>query len=165
MYVTTTWLDETVIDTTLLDDQTSEAHVSPTGRTMPGASSSSQEISLTSLGHLIGTSRSRRESRIPVRFNDYVVQGKHNYGVEHTLNYSFLNNLNKYFVSNINKTIEPKSYEEASHDPNWGSSMNEEMEALHRNHTWDIIDLPKNRKPIGCQWMYKIKYNPNSEIE
>ena len=44
-------------------------------------------------------------------------------------------------------------------------AMNLEMEALYRNNTWEITDLPKGRKPIGCRWIYKIKYKSNGEIE
>ncbi|MFS7952191.1 putative RNA-directed DNA polymerase [Helianthus anomalus] len=43
--------------------------------------------------------------------------------------------------------------------------MNVEMEALLRNQTWNVVDLPANRKPIGCKWVYKIKYKANGEIE
>ncbi|KAJ0881528.1 putative RNA-directed DNA polymerase [Helianthus annuus] len=43
--------------------------------------------------------------------------------------------------------------------------MNNEMEALYRNNTWVVVDLPKGRKPIGCKWVYKIKYKANGEAE
>ncbi|KAJ0621799.1 putative RNA-directed DNA polymerase [Helianthus annuus] len=43
--------------------------------------------------------------------------------------------------------------------------MNNEMEALHRNNTWVIVDLPKGRKSIGCKWVYKIKYKASGEVE
>ncbi|GKE70860.1 putative RNA-directed DNA polymerase [Tanacetum coccineum] len=36
---------------------------------------------------------------------------------------------------------------------------------LNKNNTWVITDLPLNRKPIGCKWIYKIKYKSNEEIE
>ncbi|GKA39546.1 ribonuclease H-like domain-containing protein, partial [Tanacetum coccineum] len=36
---------------------------------------------------------------------------------------------------------------------------------LNKNNTWVITDLPLNRKPIGCKWIYKIKYKSNKEIE
>lgn len=39
------------------------------------------------------------------------------------------------------------------------------MEALNRNNTWVLVDLPPGRKPIGCKWIYKIKYKSNGEIE
>lgn len=43
--------------------------------------------------------------------------------------------------------------------------MNEEMETLYKNNTWEIIDFSKGRKAIGCRWIYKIKYKTNGEIE
>ncbi|XP_071728755.1 uncharacterized mitochondrial protein AtMg00810-like [Rutidosis leptorrhynchoides] len=43
--------------------------------------------------------------------------------------------------------------------------VNAEMEALHINQTWILTDLPPNRKPIGCKWIYRIKYKSNGEIE
>ena len=141
-------LDETFFDTTFdSDDQTSEVPESSSDRSMPSHSDSTEESShldsLPSLGQSIGVSRSRRESRIPMKLNDYIVEGTHRYRIEHTLNYSVLSTENKCFCSNLNKTIETKTSEDASIDPNWVEAMNNEMEALYRNHTWDIVDLLK----------------------
>ncbi|GJX12657.1 putative RNA-directed DNA polymerase [Tanacetum coccineum] len=57
------------------------------------------------------------------------------------------------------------NYKEAINDNNWVEAMNNEMEALNRNQTWEITDLPKGRRPIGCKWIYIIKYKSNGEIE
>ncbi|GKA97178.1 ribonuclease H-like domain-containing protein [Tanacetum coccineum] len=43
--------------------------------------------------------------------------------------------------------------------------MNQEMNALLRNGTWEIIDLPKDRKAISSKWIYKIKYPSSGEID
>ncbi|GJY78378.1 putative RNA-directed DNA polymerase [Tanacetum coccineum] len=43
--------------------------------------------------------------------------------------------------------------------------MNNEIEALNRNNTWTIIDLPTGRKPIGCKWLFKIIYKALGEID
>ncbi|XP_023772322.1 uncharacterized protein LOC111920980 [Lactuca sativa] len=146
-----------------------EAIMPPTGSSVPSSSSvseeNSQSILTPSMDQFIGVSRSRRESHMPVNFADYIVDGKYKYGVERSVNYSFLDSETKCFISNLNKTVEPKSYNEAFSDPNWIKAMNDEMEALHRNNTWEITDLPKNRKPIGCKWVYKIKYKSNGEID
>ncbi|GJW90197.1 ribonuclease H-like domain-containing protein, partial [Tanacetum coccineum] len=32
------------------------------------------------------------------------------------------------------------------------------MDVLLRNDTWDILDLPKDRKAIGSKWIFKKKY-------
>lgn len=39
------------------------------------------------------------------------------------------------------------------------------MEALIRNETWEITELPPGIKAIGAKWIYKIKYLSNGDIE
>ncbi|GKE35262.1 ribonuclease H-like domain-containing protein [Tanacetum coccineum] len=56
-------------------------------------------------------------------------------------------------------------YSDVLKDPNWVDAMNNEIEALNINNTWVICDLPIGRKPIGCKWIYKIKYKASGEIE
>nr|GEX58191.1 ribonuclease H-like domain-containing protein [Tanacetum cinerariifolium] len=46
-----------------------------------------------------------------------------------------------------------------------GNVFSEEMNALLRNGTWEIVDLPKGRKAIGSKWIYKIKFQSNGEID
>ena len=43
--------------------------------------------------------------------------------------------------------------------------MNEELNALHKNHTWDIVDLPLGWYIVGCRWVYKIKTKANRFVE
>nr|GEU51383.1 hypothetical protein [Tanacetum cinerariifolium] len=44
-------------------------------------------------------------------------------------------------------------------------AMNNEIEALHRNNTCNVYDLPIGKKPTGCKWIWKIKYKASGEIE
>ncbi|GJQ90843.1 ribonuclease H-like domain-containing protein [Tanacetum coccineum] len=55
-------------------------------------------------------------------------------------------------------------YFEASKYPHWTDAMNQEMDALLRNGTWEIIKLSKDRKAIGSKWIHKIKYRSSGEI-
>ncbi|GKB22798.1 ribonuclease H-like domain-containing protein [Tanacetum coccineum] len=50
-------------------------------------------------------------------------------------------------------------------NPNWVEAMNNEIEALNRNNTWTICDLPPRRKAIGSKWLWKIKYKSTGAIE
>ena len=43
--------------------------------------------------------------------------------------------------------------------------MNEELDALHKNHTWDMVDLPHGQSVVGCRWVYKIKTKANGSVE
>lgn len=65
----------------------------------------------------IGLIRTRRETRFPSKFSDYIVEGKYKYGIEKTLNYLKLTSENKCFVSSLDKTVEPQSFYEASLNP------------------------------------------------
>ncbi|XP_071695611.1 uncharacterized protein [Rutidosis leptorrhynchoides] len=109
--------------------------------------------------------RSIRESVLPRKFNDYVMSSKAKYGIENFANCAKLDKRNFLFTSSLNKQVEPTNYFEASKDTNWVEAMNTEMEALYRNNTWVLTDLPPNRKPIGSKWIYKIKYKSTGEIE
>ena len=55
------------------------------------------------------------------------------------------------FVINISHDCEPNSYDEASIDPAWQKAMTQEFLALHDNNTWTLINLPKDKKPVGCR--------------
>jgi len=42
--------------------------------------------------------------------------------------------------------------------------MNEEMAALDVNATWELIVLRKDKKVIGCKWVYKLKHNADGSV-
>jgi hypothetical protein len=43
--------------------------------------------------------------------------------------------------------------------------MNAKITALEDNHTWLLTDLPPNKIPIGCKWVYKVKHKVDGSIE
>jgi hypothetical protein len=42
--------------------------------------------------------------------------------------------------------------------------MREEIEAVERNKTWELVDLPHRHRPIGLKWVYKLKKNKDSKV-
>jgi hypothetical protein len=42
--------------------------------------------------------------------------------------------------------------------------MDEEMAALHANAIWELVTLPKDKKTIGCKWVYKVKHNADGFV-
>ena len=42
--------------------------------------------------------------------------------------------------------------------------MEEEMCTLIENETWNLVDAPKCVKPVGCRWVYKVKYNEDGSV-
>nr|GEY26131.1 ribonuclease H-like domain-containing protein [Tanacetum cinerariifolium] len=93
--------------------------------------------------------RSYRQTKLPTSLNDFVIEGKVKFGVKKVVSYANLNHENYCFAFSLDKSIEPTCYEEAILDNNWIDAMNAEIEALNKNHTWDITNLPANRKAIG----------------
>ena len=43
--------------------------------------------------------------------------------------------------------------------------MKEELDALHKNNTWDLIDLPPGKSVVGCKWVYKINTCSDGTID
>jgi hypothetical protein len=43
--------------------------------------------------------------------------------------------------------------------------MTEELSALNRTGTWDIVPLPPNVVPITCKWVFKVKTKSIGSIE
>ena len=43
--------------------------------------------------------------------------------------------------------------------------MQEEIEALYKNKTWDLVSLPQGRKAMGNKRVYKIKRDANNQVE
>ncbi|WJZ92580.1 hypothetical protein VitviT2T_011566 [Vitis vinifera] len=43
--------------------------------------------------------------------------------------------------------------------------MNVEMEALKKNKTWELVKLSAGKKPVGCKWVYTVKYRADGSIE
>ena len=43
--------------------------------------------------------------------------------------------------------------------------MKEELDALSKNHTWDLVILPLRKSVVGCKWIYKIKTRFDGSIE
>ncbi|GKC15825.1 ribonuclease H-like domain-containing protein, partial [Tanacetum coccineum] len=109
--------------------------------------------------------RSSRQSKLPPKLNDYVPNSKTRYDLDKFVNHTWLSAENCSFVANVNKIFKPKSYEEAALDKNWVQAMNEEMQALYENNTWDLVELPRNRRAIGSKWVYKTKLKSTGEID
>ncbi|RVW87124.1 Retrovirus-related Pol polyprotein from transposon TNT 1-94 [Vitis vinifera] len=59
----------------------------------------------------------------------------------------------------------PNSVQEVLVDPRWKAAMNEEMKSLQKNETWELVECPPGKKPVGCRWIYTVKYKADGSIE
>jgi hypothetical protein len=71
------------------------------------------------------------------------------YGFEDLVSYALLTS-----------TEDPSTFQEAIESfekDKWMKAMVEEMESLSKNKTWELTELPKGKKSIGCKWVFKKK--------
>jgi hypothetical protein len=60
--------------------------------------------------------------------------------------------------------VEPKNFNEASKDINWLKSMNEELDHIEKNDTWELVPRPTYKNVIESRWVYKNKMNEQVNI-
>jgi hypothetical protein len=49
--------------------------------------------------------------------------------------------------------VEPKNFNEASKEVNWLQLMNEELDQIEKNDTWELVPSPANKNEIGSKWV------------
>ena len=42
--------------------------------------------------------------------------------------------------------------------------MVEELQAIERNNTWELVELPTHTKAIEVKWVFKLKHNADGSI-
>ena len=68
------------------------------------------------------------------------------------------------FMMKVATVRKPETFSEAAKDPRWIEAMNEEMQALRKNETWDLVPTSPCKKVIGCRWIYKVKCNADGSV-
>eukprot|EP00253_Pinus_taeda_P024984 PITA_24984 len=82
--------------------------------------------------------RSTRMKCLPKRYDDYVTSVA--------------------FTANDDEPLCYQEVVEGSKSEKWKVAMKDEMMALGKNGTWDLVELPKDRKTMGCKWVFKLKW-------
>jgi hypothetical protein len=88
--------------------------------------------------------RSTREKKRPSKFSDYELL--------------YLEEAEPELL--ISNQTEPVTYKEACKaidSVKWQEAMKDEMNSLQANNTWDLVQLPPNRRPLKNHWVYKLK--------
>lgn len=70
------------------------------------------------------------------------------------------------FVFNLED--DPSSLKEALSSPDadlWQEAIDNEIESLENNKTWNLVDLPPGCKTIGSKWILKRKIKPDGTVE
>jgi hypothetical protein len=54
-------------------------------------------------------------------------------------------------------TIETSSFEEERKDEYWIKDMNEELDQIENNDTWELVPRLKNKNMTGTKYVFKNK--------
>ena len=55
----------------------------------------------------------------------------------------------------ITSSGDPINFQEVVHSQEkgrWMGAMEEEMQSLQKNQTWELVELPKGKRAIRCKW-------------
>ncbi|KAM0063403.1 putative RNA-directed DNA polymerase [Helianthus debilis subsp. tardiflorus] len=85
--------------------------------------------------------RSRDHTRQPRQFPDHVL-----------------------FHVSTTPTTEPSTFRQAQQYSVWWDAMRAEIDALHANQTWRLVQAPTDANIVGCKWVYRIKHNPDGLV-
>lgn len=58
----------------------------------------------------------------------------------------------------------PRSVAQALFQLQWKAAMQEEITALEKNDTWELVDLLRYKVPVGCKWVYLLSL-PNGSVD
>nr|CAD1835548.1 unnamed protein product [Ananas comosus var. bracteatus] len=93
------------------------------------------------------------------------VRNKSKYPISDFVSYASLSPSYRAFVSSLSSMSIPHNWKEALIDPKWKGAMDEEMRALKKNNTWELVDLPAGKRTVGCKWVFTVKYKADGSVE
>jgi len=73
-----------------------------------------------------------------------------------------------HFAFSVCQIVEPKTMEEAlasDQAQEWKAAADLEYTSLMENETWDLVELPPGRTPVGCRWVFKVKHGSDGKVE
>ncbi|PRQ60568.1 putative RNA-directed DNA polymerase [Rosa chinensis] len=83
-----------------------------------------------------------------------------NYMSSHRLSKSYAS-----FVFHLSAIIIPNKVQDALADRKWTKAMEEEMEALQKSQTWELVPKPAGKRIVGCRWIYTLKYAADGTLD
>jgi hypothetical protein len=60
--------------------------------------------------------------------------------------------------------LEPNNFNEASRDDHWINAMNDELDQIEKNNTWELVHRPEGKNVIGSKWIFKNKLNEQGQV-
>ena len=62
----------------------------------------------------------------------------------------------------------PTTYHQAVGAPegvHWKKAIDEEYASIMKHDTWDLVELPPDRRPVTCKWVFNVKQKADGSID
>ena len=135
----------------------------PTPENDPEVSSLNANIIESPAGYVLPHRHNR--GKPPSRYSPDIEERRSRYPIANYESTKGLTEPLKTFMHEISTHHVPPKVEEAMEDPKWTQAIKEEMEALMKNKTWNLVPLPRGKKTVGCKWVFSIKHKADGSIE
>ena len=60
---------------------------------------------------------------------------------------------------------DPLTFEEVVEEEVWAQAMDEKIECIEKNQTWELVDVPKDKDVISIIWIYKTKQDADWNVQ
>jgi hypothetical protein len=60
--------------------------------------------------------------------------------------------------------VEPNIFEKAINDEHYIKAMEEELDQIEKNETWELVPRPKDKNMIGTKWVFRNKLNEDGQV-
>ena len=60
--------------------------------------------------------------------------------------------------------VEPKKFTKSSKIDEWVKAMNEELDQIEKNETWELVPRTKYKNIVGTKWIFKNKFNQYGQV-
>ena len=87
------------------------------------------------------------------------------YPISSFVSYNHLSPPSCSFITSLDSLTVPTTLQHALTHPGWRATMEDEMVALDKAGTWNLVDLPFYKKAIGCKWVFTIKTKADGTLE
>jgi hypothetical protein len=135
----------------------------PTPENDPEVSPLNTNIMESSAGYELPHRHNR--GKPPRRYSPDVEERRSRYPIANYVSTQGLPDPLKTFMHDISTNHVPTGVEEAVKNPKWTQAIREEMEALMKNKTWNLVPLPRGKKTVGCKWVFSVKYKADGSVE
>src|SRR6266542_1166182 len=79
--------------------------------------------------------------------------------------YSHISPAYKMFIASLQTVPIPSDWRAAKQDPRWKAAMKEELLALQKKQTWELVSLPVGKRAVGCKWVFTVKQTPEGKVD